>query len=84
MKNATVVIFVLFQLILNREWMTTALLQAKYLNSINEYNKQNLLPWFMLCASHLYKCIYPQWQSLKPKSLSNTKLLNTVLLLEIY
>ena len=36
MKNATVAIFVLFQLIFNREWMITALLQAKYLNSINE------------------------------------------------
>ena len=36
MKNSTVAIFVLFQLIFNREWMTTALLQAKYLNSIKE------------------------------------------------
>ena len=36
MKNATVAIFVLFQLIFNREWMVTALLQAKYLNLINE------------------------------------------------
>ena len=36
MKNATVAIFVLFQLIFNREWMITALLQAKYLNSTNE------------------------------------------------
>ena len=34
MKNATVVLSVAFQL--NREWMITALLQAKYLNSINE------------------------------------------------
>ena len=30
------VLSVLFQLIFNREWMITALLQAKYLNSINE------------------------------------------------
>ena len=30
------VLSVLFQLIFNREWMITALLQAKYLNTINE------------------------------------------------
>ena len=36
MKNATVALFVLFQLIFNREWMITALIQTKYLNSINE------------------------------------------------
>ena len=36
MKNAIVVLSVLFQLIFDREWMITALLQAKYLNSINE------------------------------------------------
>ena len=36
MKNATVALSVLFQLIFNREWMITALLQAKYLDSINE------------------------------------------------
>ena len=37
MKNATVVLSVVFQL--NREWMITALLQAKYLNSINGLKK---------------------------------------------
>ena len=37
MRNATVALFELFQLIFNREWMITALLlQAKYLNSTNE------------------------------------------------
>ena len=36
MKNATVELSGLFQLIFNREWMITALLQAKYLNSTNE------------------------------------------------
>ena len=36
MKNASVALFVLFQLIFNREWIITALIQAKYLNSINE------------------------------------------------
>ena len=35
MKNATVVLSVLFQLIFNCEWMITAQLQGKYLNSNN-------------------------------------------------
>ena len=46
MKNATVVLSVLFQLIFNRERMITALLQALYYNRRNFCNLIGSEQWY--------------------------------------